>query len=367
MIGAPAVGPLIATLRNEDSDVRQFACVALGSIGTREAADGLWAALESEHPRLEGLWVGNCAAEQLGRLWKRGAIDDPTLIPRLVKALPWSVTAFADVGSHAVDPLIAVLNVKGSPIRVSAAAALGTIRDSSATRSLVAAMRDPNPELRRAIAAALAQIADPASVTSFMAATTDPDQSVRYVSVKALGRFKERRAVRAVSSRLRDEDKEVRSAAIEALQSIGDSGAVPAIVPLLTDWDLGAQAADALSSMNWTPGDRRQHIHLLVARKDGPGLRARWNDARTVLLEDIASAERTTIENALFALIGIGKEEIVSALVGVLNRRGHRVMAEAYLNCGHDALRRAASQWAKEHGYSIIQSRSGGKVAWGAF
>ena len=39
---------------------------------------------------------------------------------------------------------------------------------------------------------------------------------------------------------------------------------------------------------------------------------------------------------------GLGKEEIVTEVVSILDTKGNTEMAETYLNCGHDGLGKAA-------------------------
>ena len=39
---------------------------------------------------------------------------------------------------------------------------------------------------------------------------------------------------------------------------------------------------------------------------------------------------------------GLGKEEIVTEMVSILDTKGNTEMAETYLNCGHDGLGKAA-------------------------
>lgn len=71
------------------------------------------------------------------------------------------------------------------------------------------------------------------------------------------------------------------------------------------------------------------------------------------------------IENALFAFIGIGIDNIMPVLISKLNRIGDKTMAEAYLNCGHDKLIKAANEWAEKHGYIIKAGAGIHPVSWG--
>lgn len=68
---------------------------------------------------------------------------------------------------------------------------------------------------------------------------------------------------------------------------------------------------------------------------------------------------------AVNALISIGNGDFETELISELNSYGSTVIAEIYLNCGNERLKKAAESWAKEHNYKIVGGGSSGGAAWG--
>jgi HEAT repeat protein len=89
-----------------------------------------------------------------------------------------------------------------------------------------------------------------------------------------------------------------------------------------------------------------------------------WEETESVLLEDLLSNEFSTMENAIYAFIGIGQQEIIPALINTLNSKGNRALAKAYLNCGQEELASAARSWAKVNGYPISIISGEAPVEW---
>jgi HEAT repeat protein len=165
--GPLAVGPLVAALRESDSDVlRERVAGVLGRLKAARAGlkaspavEPLIAALRDGYSRVRA-----CAADALGE------IKD----------------------SRAVEPLIAALRDSDGDARASAAAALGEIKDSRAVEPLIAALTDKNFRVSRCATDALARMKDPRVVEPLvrvLAARTQLDSSTEVLldSLKALG------------------------------------------------------------------------------------------------------------------------------------------------------------------------------------
>lgn len=102
------------------------------------------------------------------------------------------------------------------------------------------------------------------------------------------------------------------------------------------------------------PETERDRVYLLICKQDIRTLNAHWEQARRVLLGDLMSCERKRIDTAAYALISLGNEDVVPALVQALDARGNEDTVEMYLNCGHTKLQEAARRWADMHpGYTI--------------
>ncbi|MEM4245626.1 MAG: HEAT repeat domain-containing protein, partial [Candidatus Nanoarchaeia archaeon] len=201
----------------------------------------------------------------------------------------------------------------------------------------------------------------------------DASNNVRKGAARALSKLG-KPAVDTLIAALNDQNSDVRREAARALGLIGDVKAVPALVRTLTDWYAEMDSAKALDMLGWKPKSVEEEIHYLIAKRKESYLmdkrqrdllRKRWSEVKDVLLKDVESGEYKLVENALYAFIGIGNEEIIPSLIDILNKKGDANMAEAYLNCGHDKLRSAASDWAKEHGYTIMYGGGTSPVWWG--
>ena len=129
-LGALAVEPLSAALKDERFSVRQAAAEALGKIKDPRAVEPLIAAHQN-------WWVGAAAACALGE------IKDP----------------------RAVEPLIAALKDEDVNVRWPAARALGEIKDPRAVEPLIAALKDEELHVRWAAAEALVSLYRNASLS----------------------------------------------------------------------------------------------------------------------------------------------------------------------------------------------------------
>jgi HEAT repeat protein len=201
-----AVEPLIAAIKDRDSDVREAAAYALGAIGDARAVAPLIAALKDEEWDVR--WAAAHALDRLG--WK----------PEQDEIAGWYWMAKRDwdkcvaLGSFAVEPLIAALKDKDSDVREAAAVALDHLgwkpaQDESAGWYWMA-KRDWGK------CVALGALA----VEPLIAALKHKDSDVRKVAAEALGEIKDPRAVEPLIAALKDKDSDVRKAAAEALVSL---------------------------------------------------------------------------------------------------------------------------------------------------
>jgi HEAT repeat protein len=238
-IGAPAVEPLLAALKQREGGARTSVIGALGQTRDARAIAPLIAALKNgdEYVRRE-------AAEALGR--------------------------FADV--RAVEPLIAALDDKESHVRRAAASALGNI-GKPAVEPLIAALNDWRGVVRAAAADALGRIGDARAFDPLIAKLNDGDILVCKAAIDALGKIGDGRALGPLSAKLKDVDSYVRKAAICALEKTSGASAVEPLIAAVTDSDAGVrkEAMDALGRI----GDARAVEPLVAALRDSsPGGRS---------------------------------------------------------------------------------------------
>ncbi|HHT9138888.1 MAG TPA: HEAT repeat domain-containing protein [Candidatus Wunengus sp. YC60] len=382
-IGPRAVEPLIAALKDADENVREHAAKALGEIKDPRAVEPLITALKDENKE-----VRRHAAQALGES------KDTRAVEPLIAALKdengdvrrHAAEALEDIGPRAVELLIVALKDENKEVRRHAAQALGEIKDPRAIEPLAAALKDENEDVRMRAALALSAFKDPRAVEPLIAALKDTDGRVLWYAVRALGEIKDPRAVKPLIAVLKNAYRVVESArsawrpnltnelenlnrvverdAAEALVKIGTMAVEP-LLENLTDWNFNESVTKVLFSLGWKPESAKDKIHLLVAQRDGTRLRESWEVTQKILLKDIETNVYCTIENALYAFIGIGKREIIPVLIEKLNVKGSKTMAEAYLNCGNDELNNAAREWASKNGYHISTGSGAAPVGWG--
>jgi hypothetical protein len=189
-IGAPAVEPLIAALKEKDSKVRHAAVKALGLIGDAQGAvEPLIAALNDENIMVRRAVIG--ALE---------AIGDP----------------------RAEEGLAAALNDENESVRKAATKALGKIKGVDSIEPLIVALSDPgNAQVRRRAAESLGKIKDPRAVEPLIAALTDKTVSVRKAAIDALKKIGDPRAIVPLLERFENEPQKNRQSIVYALDKLG--------------------------------------------------------------------------------------------------------------------------------------------------
>jgi HEAT repeat protein len=136
-IGARAVEPLIAALKDGEPDMRKAAAGALAKIGDARAVEPLIAALKDGEPDVRKAAVG-----ALGKIgWKPDKSEAGAIY--LIARRKWDECV--KIGAPAVKPLIAALKDKNWRVRKAAAEALVNIyregRLTEAQRRLILAER----------------------------------------------------------------------------------------------------------------------------------------------------------------------------------------------------------------------------------
>lgn len=149
-MGAPAVEPLIAALKDKDDDVRQAVAEVLQKIG--------WCPQANETGAL--YWIAK-------QEWDK----------------------CVQIGAPAVGPLIAALEDANWRVRKGAAEALGQIGDPRAVKRLTAALKDEHSGVRQAAAEALGGIGDARAVEPLVTALKDKYYPVRKAAAEALGKL----------------------------------------------------------------------------------------------------------------------------------------------------------------------------------
>lgn len=189
----------IDLLKDPDWAVRREAAITLGEMGDERCVEPLVRALR------DGDWqVREVAIEAMGM-----------------------------VGSPAVDSLIRLL--RDWDVRKYAIRSLGKIKDERVLDPLISQLR--NDEFNEDATEALVELGSPA-IEKLVAALKDKDENTRKQAVIALGRIKDTSALDPLIEMLKDTDWFTRLTAAAALEKIGDERGRQAIKPLLQDPDI---------------------------------------------------------------------------------------------------------------------------------
>jgi len=226
ILGAPAVVPLIAALKDSDGGVRQSAAAALGQNGDPRAIEALIATL-----RDRDLGVRESAAAALVKL-----------------------------GDPAVEPLIEVLKDSNlySEVRRSAAWVLGQLGDPRAVEPLSRCLfaRNAYDSIKFTSANALAKLGK-AGISHLISALGDSEERVREAAFKSLEQKDPAIATLTLACVAGDE------AALGQLRQSGDSRAMLAFIRAAHDPDRAFRASAIAAFVRVAD---HQPFHTMVAR-----------------------------------------------------------------------------------------------------
>jgi HEAT repeat protein len=144
-----------------------------------------------------------------------------------------------------LKPLIAALKDADAPVRVAAVEALGSLRELRALEPLAQCLKDRDAQVRATTAVTLGKLGDASIVDRLTAVLKDSNWSVRKGAVEALGQLKAANAIEAIARLLKDPDHDVRETTIHALAQIRDPRAIEPLVVALTDSQTSVRRAAA--------------------------------------------------------------------------------------------------------------------------
>jgi len=283
--------PLVAALKDDDSDVRQKAAEALDKLG----------------------WQPENEAEQ--RLYYIAKKD-------------WN--KYVELDCATVEALVTVLRDKNPEIRRKAAKAIGQIQNP-AIKPLIIALRDDNHKVREKAVEALIETGGIRAIPLFIAALKDKHPYAREKSAEALGRIGDSRAAKPLVAALNDTNWEVRERVVEALGRMGDDSVFKPLVATLKDddSDVRQKAAEALDKLGWQPENEAEQRLYFIAKKD-------WNkyvelDYATVeaLVAVLRDKDPEIRRKAIETLITMGGWRTVKPLIGALEHTDGDIRKEA--------------------------------------
>jgi HEAT repeat protein len=385
--GNDAAPLLLPLLVDPVDEVRCAAALALGRLARRGRADPLPIAelLRDPSPNLR-----QTAVRALD------SIDAPVLVGRVAtlaadRNLPNPARSAAirvlarSRARPAFNGLTALLGEPDDSIRTAAIRALPAFGESLALRPLTGAVAGARAATRRAAATALGRLGSRRATRHLLGLLDDPDWPVVRAAVAALGLIRDTLAVRPLANLLRRrpdaaavpvrialvrigptaalpvsglllrEDNELRCAALTILGALGGDSARAALVRSLPDWHCGPAAARSLERLHWLPRNSIDAIRYHVARRDVGALIEFGPELHAVLRADAGAESRRTVENAVFTMIALGAAPMINDLITVIEQKGTRTLAEAYINSGCPPLVSAGREWAERHDYFLVQ------------
>jgi HEAT repeat protein len=221
-LGTPeAIEALIHALSHKNQDVRLYAAWGLARLGYSQGMENLISILNNKN---EDSPLRDSAAKALGEIVCQEAV--PPLIECLQDEYSLvrrdAAEALGKIGSvEAVQPLIERLGDEEWNVRSNAAEALGKIGSEQAVPPLIECLQDEYSLVRRDAAEALGKIGSVEAVQLLIERLGDENSNIRSNAAEALGKIGSVEAVQPLIERLGDEDSDVRKFAAEALVKIG--------------------------------------------------------------------------------------------------------------------------------------------------
>jgi HEAT repeat protein len=234
-----AANPLVKALHDRDAAVREAAAEALREIGDKRAMEPLVAALKDDSSGVR--WRAASALESLG--WSPA--NDMQKALQLVAL--GKLDKAAQLGSAAIEPLIASLKTSVYYKRMQAVEALAWIGDPKVLKPLIEALKDEDSNVRTKAIEGLASLGDARAVEPLILTLHDKDTRVRATTIEALSKLGDARAIDPLAKLLKDDAWDVRMAAVEALGKFKDSRVILHLVNCLKDKDRDTRLAAVIS------------------------------------------------------------------------------------------------------------------------
>ncbi len=311
-IGRPAIEPLMAAMKSRNDPVKWQAAAVLGLINDSNATEALSLALESNNSTVR-YW----GAASLGQIRDNRTRD--ALVSLLGDSnetvrneAGWALKPLAGSGGGAEDLFIRLLKDEDPNRRMGAAHSLGDPAEVQAAPALIEALQDSEPGVRSEAAAALGRRSESQAIMPLIEILDDSEEQVRKDGIKALtemgkqateplilalqesdnitqagaakalGQIGEERSLEGLILAFKNGDLPVRHAAVAAMVEINKSYAVGPLIQVLGDRNIGsdlrADAAWALGKMD-DPRAKEPLIYAMSYDKDNS---VRMNAARAM-------------------------------------------------------------------------------------
>ena len=284
-----AVGPIINLLQDENPDIRQNACEALGDLHSSKAIQKMSANLLNPGFPQEGRVL---LAQALGKTMEQEAVGPLIIALRETASVELQDTALEALRhisgkSYGKNPsdwedwwavnrhktreewlrdIVTKLGVTnkqlqeknesvGKELAEKSLALLKKAVDNKDQKALVEAVRSQYPEVRVAAAKALAQMNNPETVSALTTALlNDREKDVRVAAAESLGELGNESAAESLLRALNDENVSVRESAARALANFKGEDVVKSLIDLLNEstTPVAIAAAESLGQIGST-------------------------------------------------------------------------------------------------------------------
>lgn len=245
-----AVEPLIKALKNSDCSIRIKAAVSLGEIGDARALEPLTVALKDQD-----IGVRRCAYRALDRMGWVPSNDEISVYYWMTKG---NYDKCITIGTPAVDPLIFNLNNSDRSDQIGSVRALGEIGDSKAVDTLISTLKSSNSDISAHVAKTLGKIGSLRSVEALIVALKSSDSNLREKAAEALGEIGDPRAIEPLTVALEDRHPWVRQSAAEALDKISI---------IRSDKSVTITTNEAIADRKISPGESGNIVVISLVKK----------------------------------------------------------------------------------------------------
>lgn len=269
-----AIGPLIISLKDENSDVRDGAAWALVRIG--EPSIG---------PLIQSV-NDKSSFVRHGAAWALAGIGDPA-VEALINALSGATHAIqqilidtlVEIKETSVQPLLDLLDNDDAEMRMLAADALGRIGSPLAIDHLISSLKDRDRIVRRKSVEALAKIGHPAFEQLFTILSDNDDEEIRDGITLVFG-IAGRQVISMLVEKISTADADLRRRIVRTFGIIKAPASVPALLNALHDTDNSVRDLAA-----WALGEieDRNAFEPLLALLGDPTMEARYSLAAWAL------------------------------------------------------------------------------------
>jgi len=238
-----AIDPLMSALQSPNSNVRDWAVLALVKIGDASVDPLIQALQDGGKGNEEGSRNASLVRQEAAAAL--GLINDSRAGERLMDALAtstddgtryWAAVSLGMISEpKATNLLVRTLADENASIREGAGWALRAIEGPRAENILIGLLTDGNSSIRRGAAEALGDSPDAAAVEPLIQVLGDGSGSVRAKAIESLGEINDSSAIEPLIGMLRDNEGEVRFAAIKSLTKMGRQVSEPLIEALKTN------------------------------------------------------------------------------------------------------------------------------------